>query len=177
MEPRKLSFLSFLAIVPGIIIGNLLGSTIILPIIGFFIGKFVVGKWNKFNNVRPFETAFLIQASHLFWLLFGFVLIIFVKLAISVNIPFLMIEGVIYSILLIWFLLKASFPSVLLLTLYQVSGLTVNIFSLNEIGIANSHAKALLVHIFLRFTAVALMAIGTFNTIKMNKSKMNFTNN
>ncbi len=173
METQKSPFITCLAIVPGIIIGNLLGSTIILPIIGFFIGKFIVKKWNKFNNMKSFENAFLIQTCHLFWFLFGIVILMSVKLAVSVNIPFLIIEGTIYSILLIWFLLKVSSLSSLLLILYQIYGLTVNIFSLNEIGIGSSNSKPLFVHIFLRLAAIVLMVTGILNTIKFNKNKVN----
>ena len=176
-ENRKSSLKSYLAIVPGIIIGNLLGMATFLLLIGYFIGTFILKKWNKFNNIKLFENAFLIQSCHLTWFLSGLILLLFIKLPIPANIPVLVIEGVIYLILLLWFLIKVNFVSCLLLTLYQILSLYGNFITLNEIGIGSINAKSLVVHIFLRLSVIVLMVLGSLKTIKARRYSMNSINN
>ncbi|MGE5606224.1 MAG: B-box zinc finger protein [Bacteroidota bacterium] len=175
-EERKSSFLNYLYAIPGVILGKFLGWSLIFPFIGIVIGFFILSKYHKFDNSKPFYLAFIIQLGQLIWFILGISITLAMKMASFYDIATLGVESLFYAILLIWFLIKPNLIPGILLTLYQVFGLVANFISLTTTEMSNPNIKSLIVHIILRVIAVVALVVGLSkikNNVQFSTSKDN----
>lgn len=175
-EERKSSFLNYLYALPGVILGKFLGWSLIFPLIGVVIGVFILSKYHKFDNSKPFYLAFIIQLGQLIWFILGIIIASATKMVSFYDIATLGIESLFFSILLIWFLIKANLISGILLTLYQVFGIVGNFISLTTTEMSNPNIKSMIVHIVLRVIAIVSLVVGLSNiknNVQFSSSKDN----
>lgn len=101
-----------------------------------------------------------LSAGQLLWLLVGAIMAPAMWAAIAVD---LAIGGV----LLAWFLARPSVAPAALIILFQFVGLGMNLWLLNDAGLANPVGKALVLHIILRLT---ILGTGIWYILKRNET-------
>jgi WD40 repeat protein len=158
----------------GAIAGAALGRVVGIPMLIAVVLAALVGTPLYFLTTgarRRMVFAGALQAGHALWMLLGAALIAAGNAPGIVLNPLLVVEGIFYlgGAILVVFL--PYLPVIILMTVYQVAGLTMNAMNLAHGGLPPEFRNALFLHMFLRALAIAMMFLAYFEKPKDEERK------
>jgi hypothetical protein len=154
-RPQKPSVLALigggLGAAVGLGVGRYAGLALLIPAGVAFVVGWLLALAVPARN-RPVIPASAVQAGHGLWMLVGMIYLSRFDLTL--------IDFVILVAGAVWLAFRPSVVPVAVLTFYQLVGLLANAVAFAEATRNTDLHKALLVHLVLRVTAVALMVFG-----------------